>query len=162
MIDPIFFSRVVETDWKRELGQSYMICVKEKKDEKRGALCCVLCYSNSSGGGGLGFYFFILLAFFFQHVKKLLNVWNFVNIKVAKSKLDHLGFYCKLDFFDRTIRKIQKLKSKLSTNRWDTLNITYNCEFINKRLIKRALMYILLASYYTFSSYYTYCLEFVS
>ena len=107
MIDPIFFSRVVETDWKRELGQSYMICVKEKKDEKRGALCCVLCYSNSSGGGGLGFYFFILLAFFFQHVKKLLNVWNFVNIKVAKSKLDHLGFYCKLDFFDRTIRKFR-------------------------------------------------------
>ena len=36
---------------------------------------------------------------FFQHVKKLLNFWNFVNIKVAKSKLNHLGFYCKLDFF---------------------------------------------------------------
>ena len=44
---------------------------------------------------------------FFQHVKKLLNFWNFVNIKVAKSKLDHLGFYCKLDFFDRTIRKFR-------------------------------------------------------
>ena len=35
---------------------------------------------------------------FFQHVKKLLNFWNFVNIKMAKSKLNHLGFYCKLDF----------------------------------------------------------------
>ena len=34
----------------------------------------------------------------FQHVKKLLNFWNFVNIKVAKSKLDHLGFKCRLDF----------------------------------------------------------------
>ena len=44
---------------------------------------------------------------FFQHVKKLLNFWNFVNIKVAKSKLNHLGFYCKLYFFDRTIRKIR-------------------------------------------------------
>ena len=44
---------------------------------------------------------------FFQLVKILLNFWNFVNIKVAKSKLDHLGFYCKLDFFDRTIRKIR-------------------------------------------------------
>ena len=49
-------------------------------------------------------YFF--LGNFFQHVKKLLNFWNFVNIKVAKAKLDHFGFYCKLDFFDRTIRKI--------------------------------------------------------
>ena len=38
------------------------------------------------------------LAIFFQFVKKLLNFWNFVNIKVAKSKLNHLGFYCKLDF----------------------------------------------------------------
>ena len=35
---------------------------------------------------------------FFQHVKKLLNFWNFVNIKVGKSKLNHLGFYCILDF----------------------------------------------------------------
>ena len=40
-------------------------------------------------------------------MKKLLNFWNFVNIKVGKSKLDHLGFYCKLYFFDRTIRKIR-------------------------------------------------------
>ena len=44
---------------------------------------------------------------FFQHVKKLINFLNFVNIKVAKSKSNHLGFYCKLDFFDRTIRKIR-------------------------------------------------------
>ena len=48
------------------------------------------------------------LTFFFHHVKKLLNFWNFVNIKVANSKLNHLGFYCKLYFFDRTIRKIRK------------------------------------------------------
>ena len=44
---------------------------------------------------------------FFQHVKKLLNFWNFVNIKVAKSKLDHFCFYCKLYFFVRKIRKIR-------------------------------------------------------
>jgi hypothetical protein len=66
VIDPIFFSRLVETDWKRELGQSYKISVKEKEDEKSGALCCVLCYSNSSVGGGLGFYYFIFLAIFFN------------------------------------------------------------------------------------------------
>ena len=36
---------------------------------------------------------------FFQHVKKLFNFWNFVNINVAKSKLDHFSFYCKLHFF---------------------------------------------------------------
>ena len=35
---------------------------------------------------------------FFQRVKKLFNFWNFVSIKVAKSKLNHLGFYCKLGF----------------------------------------------------------------
>ena len=35
---------------------------------------------------------------FFQHMKKLLNFCNFVNIKVAKSKLNHSGFYCKLIF----------------------------------------------------------------
>ena len=40
-------------------------------------------------------------------MKNLLNFWNFVNIKVAKFKSNHLGFYCKLDFFDRTIRKIR-------------------------------------------------------
>ena len=40
-------------------------------------------------------------------MKKSLNFWNFVNIKVPKSKLDHLGFYCISDFFDRTIRKVR-------------------------------------------------------
>ena len=44
---------------------------------------------------------------FFQHVKKLFNFWNFLNIKMAKSKLNHLDFYCKLDFFDKKIRKIR-------------------------------------------------------
>ena len=29
--------------------------------------------------------------FFFQHVKKLINFWSFVKIKVAKFKLNHLG-----------------------------------------------------------------------
>ena len=58
-------------------------------------------------GWRTGFLFFLFFGNFFQHVKKLLNFWNFVNIKVAKSKLDHLGFYCKLDFFDRTIRKFR-------------------------------------------------------
>ena len=28
---------------------------------------------------------------FFKHVKKLFNFWNFVKIKVAKFKLNHLG-----------------------------------------------------------------------
>ena len=37
------------------------------------------------------FYFFLILANFFKHVKKLSNFWNFVSIKVAKSKLNHLG-----------------------------------------------------------------------
>jgi hypothetical protein len=32
-------------------------------------------------------------------VKKLLNFWNFVTIKVAKFKLKHLGFYCKPSLF---------------------------------------------------------------
>ena len=44
--------------------------------------------------GRTGFILFSDLDNFFQHVKKLLNFWNFVNIKVAKFKLDHLGFYC--------------------------------------------------------------------
>ena len=36
---------------------------------------------------------------FFQHVKKLLNFWNFVNIKVAKSKSNRLGFLLQIRFF---------------------------------------------------------------
>ena len=54
---------------------------------------------RAHGGSGLGFYFF---GNFFQHVKKLLNFWNFINIKVAKSKLDHLDFYSKLDFLENS------------------------------------------------------------
>ena len=58
-------------------------------------------------GGWTGFLFSFFSGNFFQHVKKLLNFWNFVNIKVAKSKLDHFCFYCKLYFFVRKIRKIR-------------------------------------------------------
>ena len=50
--------------------------------------------SCGGGGGPVQFIFGIL----FQHVKKLLNFWSFVNIKVAKSKSNHLGIYCKLYF----------------------------------------------------------------
>ena len=32
-------------------------------------------------------------------MKKLLKFWNFLNIKVAKFKLNHLGFYCKPSLF---------------------------------------------------------------
>ena len=56
---------------------------------------------------GLGQIFLILGGQFFQHMKKLYNFWNFGKNKVAKSKLNHLGFYCKLDFFDRKIRKVK-------------------------------------------------------
>ena len=35
---------------------------------------------------------------FFQHVKKLINFLNLLNINVTKSKPNHLGFYCKLYF----------------------------------------------------------------
>ena len=59
---------------------------------------------SSGGGGGSAKKQKENLCNFFQHVKKLFNFGNFVNIKVAKSKLNHLSFYCKLDFFDRTIR----------------------------------------------------------
>ena len=34
-----------------------------------------------------------------QQVKKLLNFWDFVNIKVDPAKLDHLGFYYKPSLF---------------------------------------------------------------
>ena len=53
---------------------------------------------------GIYFYFF---GNFVQHVKKLFNFGNFEKNKVAKSKLNHLGFYCKLYFFDRKIRKVR-------------------------------------------------------
>ena len=43
--------------------------------------------------------FFLVLDKFFQHVKKILNFWNFVNIKVAQFKLNHLGFYCIYSLF---------------------------------------------------------------
>jgi hypothetical protein len=42
-------------------------------------------------GGRPGFLFFIFFGKLFQHVKKLLNFWNFVKIKGAKFKLNHLG-----------------------------------------------------------------------
>ena len=35
--------------------------------------------------------YFFFWQFFFQHVKKLFNFGNFVKIKVAKFKLNHLG-----------------------------------------------------------------------
>ena len=35
--------------------------------------------------------FFYFFGNFFQHVKKLLKFWNFLNIKVAKFKLNHLS-----------------------------------------------------------------------
>ena len=58
-------------------------------------------------GGWTVFLFSFFFGNFFQQVKKLLNFWDAVNIKVAKFKLDHLRFYCKSDFFDRKIRKIR-------------------------------------------------------
>ena len=46
---------------------------------------------NCSCWGGHVFLFFYFFGNFYQRVKKLLNFWNFVNIKVAKFKLNHLG-----------------------------------------------------------------------
>ena len=63
-------------------------------------------------GRRAGAIFFLFFGNFFQQVKKLLNFWDAVNIKVAKFKLDHLRFYCKLDFFDRKIRKIRNWNQK--------------------------------------------------
>ena len=77
---------------------------------------------SSGGGGGPVQKIFFLFAKFFQHVKKLFNFWNFVKIKMAKFKLDHLGFYCKHS--DRTIRKV---RSNLITNWWDTLYVNPIC-----------------------------------
>ena len=42
-------------------------------------------------GWWTGFLFFYFFGNFFQHVKKLINFRNFVKIKVAKFKLNHLG-----------------------------------------------------------------------
>ena len=46
---------------------------------------------NCSWGGGPVYFFSFFFGNFFQHVKKLLKFWNFVKIKVAKFKLNHLG-----------------------------------------------------------------------
>ena len=43
--------------------------------------------------------FFYFFGNFFQHVKKLPNFWDVVNIKMAKSKLYQLGFYWKIRIF---------------------------------------------------------------
>ena len=50
--------------------------------------------------GWAGFLFFYLFGNFFQHVKKLPNFWNFVKIKVAKFKLNHMyGLKLHIRFF---------------------------------------------------------------
>ena len=41
-------------------------------------------------GGRTGIFFLLFFGNFFQHVKKLLKFWNFLNIKLAKLKLNHL------------------------------------------------------------------------
>ena len=93
-----------------------------QKKGQGGALQCVQSYSYSSWGGWwTGSIFFSDFGNFFQHVTKLLNFGDFVNIKVTPANLDHLGFYCKYSLFLQDIQKSQKLKSKLSTNRWDPL-----------------------------------------
>ena len=46
---------------------------------------------SSGGGGGPAQKKTKKFANFFQHVKKLINFGNFVKIKVAKFKLNHLG-----------------------------------------------------------------------
>jgi hypothetical protein len=43
--------------------------------------------------------FFFFFGNFFLHVKKLFNFRDVVNIKVAKFKLDYLGFYCEYSLF---------------------------------------------------------------
>ena len=53
-----------------------------------------LCIAQG-GGGSLEQNFFLVLDKFFEHVKKILNFQISASIKVAKFKLDHLGFYCK-------------------------------------------------------------------
>ena len=46
---------------------------------------------SSGGGGGPAQKKNLFFGNFFQHVKKLINFGNFVKIKVAKFKLNHLG-----------------------------------------------------------------------
>ena len=46
---------------------------------------------SSGGGGGPAQKRNFFFVNFFQHVKKLINFRNFVKIKVAKLKLNHLG-----------------------------------------------------------------------
>ena len=48
-----------------------------------------MCSSGGGGGPAQKIFFF---GNFFQHVKKLINFGNFVNIKVAKFKLYLFGF----------------------------------------------------------------------
>ena len=51
----------------------------------------IILMCSSGGGGGPAQKNNFFLAIFFQHVKKLINFWSFVKIKVAKFKLNHLG-----------------------------------------------------------------------
>ena len=51
----------------------------------------IILMCSSGGGGGPAQKKYFLGAIFFQHVKKLINFGNFVKIKVAKFKLNHLG-----------------------------------------------------------------------
>ena len=47
--------------------------------------------------------FFFGFGEIFEQMKKILNFWNFVNIKVAPFKLNHLGNWVS---FDRAISKV--------------------------------------------------------
>ena len=83
-------------DLKKKQNSMYL----GKESEKKILMC-------SSGGGG-GPAQKKNLDNFFQHVKKLLNFWNFVNMKVAKHSVKPFGFLLrKLVFFDRKIRKVR-------------------------------------------------------
>ena len=75
---------------KEKMGQSHMIFVQKmrmKREEHYSGYRAIL----RALGGRPGFLFFYFFGKFFQHVKKLLNFWNFVKIKVAKFKLNHLS-----------------------------------------------------------------------
>ena len=58
-----------------------------------------------------GFILFSNFGNFFQHVKKILNFWDVVNIRVNPTKLDHLGFYCKYSLQS-------KIEIKISGTPW--------------------------------------------
>ena len=60
-------------------------CTGIHESEKNTLMC------SSGGGGGPAQFFFIFFANFFQYVKKLINFGNFLKIKVAKFKFNHLG-----------------------------------------------------------------------